>query len=523
MRRTGPVTGNEVTYASDQELVSATDLKGVITFANKEFCSIAKYSQDELIGQAHNMIRHPDMPQIAFKMLWDTVRTGKPWMGIVKNRCKDGDHYWVSAYVTPSIEYSKVVGYESVRVKPSASAVERAKVTYQRINEGKSMVPAVELWWQQLQIFIFVAITLVIFSSVLTLLLNGSGVSTYILSTLASVLVAIPVVSVAKRHIHQAAQQARQFVNDPLATYIYTGRTDDLGAVLFFQLSQRQHLRTVLGRFSESAKEVLEKSIQVEAQSDSSHQSMANQQQETTAVAVSIQQMAVAVHEVASSATNTSVATSSAVEDLQKGNTILQSANQAIQNMSENISELATIVTQLKADNEKIGSVVGVIGAIAEQTNLLALNAAIEAARAGEQGRGFAVVADEVRTLAQRTQESTQHIQEIIEDLAGATDKAALQMEGCHELSERSVLEVANVGSALDGITGAVNNIDGLSQQIAAASEEQSAVAADIDSKTQAISSIAETTQYDAQTTARISHELSTLAQRQFDLIERFQ
>jgi aerotaxis receptor len=523
MRRAGSVTGREVTFGSNEELVSATDLKGVITFANEPFCKIAKYSHGELVGQAHNIIRHPDMPQAAFKMLWDAISAGKPWMGVVKNRCKDGDHYWVSAYVTPSVEHKKVKGYESVRVKPTADVVARAEAAYQRINQGKPAIPPAQIWWQKMQLFVLSAICLSILAVILVYTLGAVSVGTLMGVVLAAVISALPITLMANKSIQRVAQQARQIIDDPLATYVFTGRSDDLGAVLFSQLAQQQRLCTVLGRFGESAKEVLKKSEQVQHQSDCGHQSMTEQQQETQALATTIQQMAAAVHEVAGIASNTSVATSSAVEDLQKGNGVLEGANQTTKKMSDNIAELSVVVGQLKADNDKISSVVDVIRAIAEQTNLLALNAAIEAARAGEQGRGFAVVADEVRTLAQRTQESTQHIQDIIEALAAATDTAAQKMDACSEMAERSVVEVASVGTALQVITETVNNIDGLSQQIAAAAEEQSAAASEIDNKTQAISRIAETTQKDARATAGISQELSSLAQEQFDLIERFQ
>lgn len=101
MRHMGPVTQREVHLNDSDEIVSATDTQGVITYCNDRFCEISKYSRDELMGQAHNLLRHPDMPQAAFQMMWTALKAGKPWMGIVKNRCKDGDHYWVSAYVTP--------------------------------------------------------------------------------------------------------------------------------------------------------------------------------------------------------------------------------------------------------------------------------------------------------------------------------------------------------------------------------------------------------------------------------------
>ena len=149
MRDNGPVTGNEVTYDDTEELVSATDAKGRITFANDVFCRVAKFDRDELVGKAHNIVRHPDMPAAAFAGMWTRLKAGQPWMGLVKNRCKDGDHYWVHAYVTPLKEAGQVTGYESVRVRPRREWVERAERSYRRVNAGQPFVPHWRRWWQQ--------------------------------------------------------------------------------------------------------------------------------------------------------------------------------------------------------------------------------------------------------------------------------------------------------------------------------------------------------------------------------------
>jgi aerotaxis receptor len=130
MRNNGPVTGKEVTYPDDAEIVSGTDSRGIITFCNENFCRIAGFERDELINKPHNILRHQDMPAAAFEMLWVRIKSGKAWKGIVKNRCKNGDHYWVDAYVTPlRDDGGEITGYESVRVKPDAQVVARAEMT----------------------------------------------------------------------------------------------------------------------------------------------------------------------------------------------------------------------------------------------------------------------------------------------------------------------------------------------------------------------------------------------------------
>ena len=142
MRVNMPVTQKEVKLAPGQTIVSKTNPKGVITYINQDFIDISGYTEPELIGQAHNLIRHPDMPQAAFQDLWDTVQAGKPWRGMVKNRCKNGDHYWVEANVTPIWANGEVVEYMSVRHAPSAQQVRDAESLYARLNAGEDIQPA---------------------------------------------------------------------------------------------------------------------------------------------------------------------------------------------------------------------------------------------------------------------------------------------------------------------------------------------------------------------------------------------
>ena len=141
MRNNQPVTQREISLASQQKLISATDVRGVITYCNDAFVEISGFERADLIGAPQNIVRHPDVPPAVFAHMWSALKQGLPWMGIVKNRCKNGDHYWVNAYVTPIFDGSTVVGFESVRVKPSADEIRRAQALYRRISAGKPGVP----------------------------------------------------------------------------------------------------------------------------------------------------------------------------------------------------------------------------------------------------------------------------------------------------------------------------------------------------------------------------------------------
>ena len=138
MRRGQQVQNRETDYPSNYELVSTTDTRGIITYANEAFCHVAGYEEQELVGKNHNIVRHPDMPKAAFKDMWDALEKGHSWRGIVKNLCKDGSYYWVDAFVTPIMENGKRVGYQSVRVKPERRLIERAEKLYRAVNEGRT-------------------------------------------------------------------------------------------------------------------------------------------------------------------------------------------------------------------------------------------------------------------------------------------------------------------------------------------------------------------------------------------------
>ncbi|WP_312155569.1 PAS domain-containing protein, partial [Pseudomonas sp.] len=137
MRLNLPVSPVEQRFPPEQRLISATDTASLITYCNAEFAAISGYSQAELIGQPHNLVRHPDMPEAVFEDMWRYLKAGKSWMGIVKNRCKNGDFYWVNAYVTPILVDGRLVGYESVRVCPTREQVQRAQALYARLRAGK--------------------------------------------------------------------------------------------------------------------------------------------------------------------------------------------------------------------------------------------------------------------------------------------------------------------------------------------------------------------------------------------------
>jgi len=234
-------------------------------------------------------------------------------------------------------------------------------------------------------------------------------------------------------------------------------------------------------------------------------------------------QMQIAVEEVARNAALTAEATQLADDQVVSGCSVVEQTVVAIGKLATEIDQATGVVGQLKVDSEAIGSVIEVIRGIADQTNLLALNAAIEAARAGEQGRGFAVVADEVRTLASQTQASTQQIQAIIERLQGSTAEAVSAMEGGQQQAQTSVEQAAMAGSSLQLIGSAVTTIKDMSVQIATAAEQQSVVAEDINRNISSISQVASETAQASQNTAQSTTMLLQQVKGMRAMVQQFE
>ncbi|AKH20452.1 methyl-accepting chemotaxis protein [Sedimenticola thiotaurini] len=244
-----------------------------------------------------------------------------------------------------------------------------------------------------------------------------------------------------------------------------------------------------------------------------SHEGMDQQRNETHQVATAVTEMAATVHEIAQSAENTATAARDANSEATAGRGVVEETSQAIHQLAGEVEKASSVINRLETESGAIGSVLDVIRSIAEQTNLLALNAAIEAARAGEQGRGFAVVADEVRTLASRTQHSTQEIQEMIERLQSGTSEAVQVMEQSQSTTQLTVDKARAAAESLNKIVQSVTTISDMNTQIASAAEEQSAVAKEIDQSIVQISQLAEQATSSTDQVVTSSHALAKLSE----------
>jgi len=276
--------------------------------------------------------------------------------------------------------------------------------------------------------------------------------------------------------------------------------------------SMNSNLQNMIQQISGSAQQMGGSSEELSVITLQTTQGIQEQRSQTDQLATAMNEMAATVQEVAHHAVDAANAATSANRESANGRQVVNGAVNTIDALAAAITQAAEAIARVEADSDRIGTVLDVIRGIAEQTNLLALNAAIEAARAGEQGRGFAVVADEVRTLAGRTQESTREIQQMIESLQAGSKEAVQLMEQSREQTQSSVEQTAKAGDALAAIADAVEKINDMNTQIASAAEEQSTVAEEINRNVTSISQIADESARGAEQTARGNEELSGLA-----------
>ncbi|QGZ31720.1 HAMP domain-containing methyl-accepting chemotaxis protein [Stutzerimonas stutzeri] len=336
---------------------------------------------------------------------------------------------------------------------------------------------------------------------------------------LAAAIVISRMVVVPLRYTVQLAQRVAEgdLTQSPTVT-----RRDELGQLQQAMSGMTESLRTLIGRIGGSVGQIAAAAEQLSAVTAQTSIGVQKQREETDQVATAMHEMAATVQEVAQNAEQASLAARQADQQARQGDLVVQEAIGQIDSLSGEVEHSAHAIEELNTESGRIGSVLEVIRAVAEQTNLLALNAAIEAARAGEQGRGFAVVADEVRALARRTHDSTEEIEGLIGNLQRVAQKAVEQMQTSRDLTQRTVDLASEAGIALGRITESVSTIEQMNQQIAAAAEQQSAVAENISESVTRVRDIGEQSASGSEQTAGASAELARLGVELQGLVARF-
>ena len=477
MRINHPVTGREYPFPAGESLVSTTDTKGRITYCNPAFIAVSGYAREELLGQPHNLIRHPDMPAEAFRDMWETITGGQPWSGLVVNRRKNGDHYWVTANVTPLLENGVVTGYMSVRTCPGRAEVEAAQALYatmraeaergtlvHRLRGGRLLRHTP---WGRVQEALRLDL-----GGRLTLaagLVGGAGFAAGEVEALlglpplaANLLGAGTVLALAalgglllRRAVVHPLQQMLDRANRMAAgdlTQRLDHRSHDLIGRLTRALNQLNVNLAAVVRDARVETEAMHRSMQ--EISAGNHDLSAR----TESQAANLQQTAASMEEITGTVRNSAESAGQAAQ-------LAQQACGVTERGHATMDEMARTMEAIRSASDRIAEINSVIDGIAFQTNILALNAAVEAARAGEHGRGFAVVASEVRALAGRTSTAAREVRALIEDSAAKVQDGGRLATLAQTTLQESVQAVRQVGTLIGEINTATHEqLRGISQ-----------------------------------------------------------
>ncbi len=324
------------------------------------------------------------------------------------------------------------------------------------------------------------------------------------------------------RPLNTAVSVMNTIAEGDLSARIEVSSTDETGQLMRAMKAMTENLCEMMGQVTGATAQLASAAEQMSAVTEETKKGIGRQQAETEQVVTAVNEMTATSQEVSRNAETAASSAQQADQNANSGKQVVSDTTKAIDSLVEEVQRASEVIRQLESDSENIGAVLDVIRGIAEQTNLLALNAAIEAARAGEQGRGFAVVADEVRTLASRTQQSTQEIQDMIERLQSGTRSAVEAMDGGRGRAETCVEQAARAGEALEAITKEIASIADMNAQIASAAEEQTAVAEEINRNVVNIGHVTEQSAQGAKQTAEAGESLSGLAAQLQGMVGRF-
>jgi len=500
MRVNLPVSTQEYPFPKGETLVSTTDLKGRILYCNPSFIEVSGYEREELLGQPHNIVRHPDMPEEAYRDMWETIAGGQPWSAPVKNRRKDGDFYWVMANVTPLMEGDRPSGYMSVRTEASPEQIRAAEQLYQTMRAEKEarrrvhvlhggqvhmdnlagrVRGALDFGAMGKLLLCFVVVWAVAFAAALV------GGQTMGLWTGVAWVVAFGVACLGAAIVHRLTvaplagmvNLANRLAGGDLTQPIRVSRAGTAGQLQKALAQLNVNLLSIV-------RDALHESGKMQTSASEIAQGNRDLSSRTESQAGNLEQTAASMEQITGTVKQTAGSAHQATELARQAADVAERSNGAV-------DSVAGTMKQIQAASGRISEITQLIDSIAFQTNILALNAAVEAARAGEQGRGFAVVAGEVRSLAQRSAEAAKEIRSLIDDSAAKvregnqrTDVAQKTMAESLDLVRRVSVLIGEIHSAsneqLSGISqvnAAVAQLDTITQQNAALVEQNAASA----------------------------------------------
>jgi aerotaxis receptor len=509
MRTNSRVTGAEYVLPDDEVIITHTDPSSYITYANPAFLTSSEFTLEECLGQPQNLIRHPDMPKEAFADLWRTIRAGKSWTGLVKNRRKNGGFYWVRANVTPMVDgRGQIVGYMSVRVKPTRDEIHEAERVYAALREGRAGKLCIRegrvfdcSWLGAIKRALNPslrtgtwAVVGVLSAMLLTMGMVGAATIGFgWMTNLTFVCAAIALANMLyiQSNVVQPLLKLQRVTFDLLSgdthTPIPANGVSCIVSVARTLEQVRVKLDGVLKDNTAAAARVQSGVVQVvESNTELSNRTVEH--------AASLEETAASLEQLTATVTRNRDSAHQAVS-------LAAQSSQVTTLGRDVVGQLFSTMTEISGSSTRIGEIVGIIDGIAFQTNLLALNAAVEAARAGDQGRGFAVVAQEVRSLAQRSAAAAKEVKDLIQ--------ASVQTVGRgSDLANQAEQAMAKVVDSVQHVTSVIKEIESSTREQAAGIEQINKAVTQMDNITQQDAHMAQELIETAQTLQEQSNQM---------------
>ncbi|HEY0939817.1 MAG TPA: methyl-accepting chemotaxis protein [Steroidobacter sp.] len=469
MRDNGPVTNEEYILPPGEVIITRTDTRGCIVYANQAFLDSSQFSLEECLGQPQNIVRHPDMPPAAFEDLWRTIRAGKAWTALVKNRRKYGGFYWVRANVTPMLEGGRIVGYMSVRVKPSTQEIAEAAALYNNMRLGRAahirlregevldtrilgrLKSATRISIATGSYLISLGLVTAICATASLSAWGGQYAELAWLPAIAACLLTMGNASYVARTISKplrdACDTAVKIIGGEINSLFAPSSDHETNRVIRLMNQMNAKLIGVLKDTRMGVGAVIDGANQIAHANEELSRRASSHASGLEETAKSMSELTATVQENANNAT--------------QANQLTQRASQVTQRGRDVVQQVVDTMQDIAVASRRIGDILSIIDSIAFQTNLLALNAAVEAARAGDNGRGFAVVAQEVRALAQRSATASKEIKVLIDD-------SLQRVESGSRLA-------ADAGTTMEEVVTSVQRVSDIMGEMMSASREQSA------------------------------------------------
>lgn len=496
-------------------MMCRTNLDGQILHCSDGFAREHGFERAELIDQPVALLRHELMPAGAFSHLWETLRQGSPWMGLICNRHKDGSQRWHNVYVKPVYGANGVQGYGAVYLPVSAERQQHAQRYFERWKRrGVALSFGVNRGW-----FWSAAVAV-------TVAVSGSWLPWVWLqwTLVAAVMLGL---TFCQGRRHETALQSvlaahPKAFSAPTLAELYGDLRGTPAQVNMALIAGEARLQTALLRIGLSGQVIDERMGALQGLIEQEAQRLDEQRNESDQSVVALTQMTATIQEVSRNLHHSTEATCQALAQSSQGQALAGQSLSAMQRLTDSVGLISSAAGDLLSATEAIGGITGIISEIAGQTNLLALNAAIEAARAGDAGRGFSVVADEVRQLATRTQEATLNIQPLLQRLRQTTEQTVNLTRDGQALSRQSMEAVVSVGESFSSVNAALDDISSMSVQISSAMEEQGQVAEDLNRQATRIAESSRQSATKALDGRRISEDIGRQVEALRQLAERF-